>query len=129
MKFAEFSAGQVIEAGPYEVSEEEIVRFATAYDPQWFHTDAQAAKGGRFEGLIASGWHTCGIAMRLVADAALAGSESWSKCAAPRARARWASCAGAGSSSMRRAPRCSTSRRPACSTSRVEAQRRTSGSG
>lgn len=77
MKFAEFSAGQVIEAGPYEVSEEEIVRFATAYDPQWFHTDAQAAKGGRFEGLIASGWHTCGIAMRLVADAALAGSESF----------------------------------------------------
>jgi acyl dehydratase len=77
MKFAEFSAGQVIEAGPYEVSEEEIVRFATAYDPQWFHTDAQAAKGGRFEGLIASGWHTCGIAMRLVADAALEGSESF----------------------------------------------------
>ncbi|MBK7533522.1 MaoC family dehydratase [Piscinibacter sp.] len=77
MKFAEFHAGQAIEAGPYEVSEEEIVRFATAYDPQWFHTDAQAAKGGRFEGLIASGWHTCGIAMRLVADAALAGSESF----------------------------------------------------
>jgi acyl dehydratase len=77
MKFAEFSVGQVIEAGPYEVSEEEIVRFATAYDPQWFHTDAQAAKAGRFEGLIASGWHTCGIAMRLVADAALAGSESF----------------------------------------------------
>ena len=77
MKFAEFHAGQVIEAGPYEVSDEEIVRFATAYDPQWFHTDAQAAKGGRFEGLIASGWHTCGIAMRLVADAALAGSESF----------------------------------------------------
>ncbi|QTN23168.1 MaoC family dehydratase [Rhizobacter sp. AJA081-3] len=77
MKFAEFHVGQVIEAGPYEVSEEEIVRFATAYDPQWFHTDAQAAKGGRFEGLIASGWHTCGIAMRLVADAALAGSESF----------------------------------------------------
>ncbi len=45
MKFAEFHAGQAIEAGPYEVSEEEIVRFATAYDPQWFHTDAQAAKG------------------------------------------------------------------------------------
>ena len=77
MKFAEFHAGQAIEAGPYEVSEEEIVRFATAYDPQWFHTDAQAAKGGRFEGLIASGWHTCGIAMRLVADAALAGGESF----------------------------------------------------
>lgn len=77
MKFAEFSPGQVIEAGPYAVSEEEIVRFATQYDPQWFHTDAGAAAKGRFEGLIASGWHTCGIAMRLVADAALAGSESF----------------------------------------------------
>ena len=43
MRFAEFQLGQVIHAGPYEVSEEEIVRFATAYDPQWFHTDAQAA--------------------------------------------------------------------------------------
>ena len=41
MRFAEFQLGQVIHAGPYELSEEEIVRFATAYDPQWFHTDAQ----------------------------------------------------------------------------------------
>ncbi len=78
MRFAEFQLGQVIHAGPYEVSEEEIVRFATAYDPQWFHTDAQAAGAkSRFGGLIASGWHTCGIAMRLVADQALAGSESF----------------------------------------------------
>jgi len=78
MRFAEFELGQVIHAGPYEVSEEEIVRFATAYDPQWFHTDAQAAGAkSRFGGLIASGWHTCGIAMRLVADKALAGSESF----------------------------------------------------
>ena len=78
MKFAEFEPGQVIEAGPYDVDAEEIVRFATAYDPQWFHTDAQAAGAkSRFGGLIASGWHTCGIAMRLVADKALAGSESF----------------------------------------------------
>jgi acyl dehydratase len=77
MKFAEFTPGQRIEAGPYAVSETEIVQFATAYDPQWFHTDAQAAGSGPFGGLIASGWHTCGIAMRLVADAALKGSESF----------------------------------------------------
>ena len=77
MRFADFAAGQVVTAGPYRVDEAEILQFAGAYDPQWFHTDAQAAKGGRFEGLIASGWHTCGIAMRLVADAALAGSESF----------------------------------------------------
>ena len=77
MKFAQFQVGQVIEAGPYEVSEEEILQFARAYDPQWFHTDREAAAEGIFGGLIASGWHTCGIAMRLVAQAALEGSESF----------------------------------------------------
>ena len=77
MKFAEFHNGQVIEAGPYQVSEAEILAFARQYDPQWFHTDPKAAAEGHFGGLIASGWHTCGIAMRLLADAALAGSESF----------------------------------------------------
>ncbi|HUN90582.1 MAG TPA: MaoC family dehydratase [Burkholderiaceae bacterium] len=77
MKFDEFSAGQVIEAGPYTVDRDEVVRFATAYDPQWFHVDEEAAAHGRFGGLIASGWHTCSIAMRLLADAVLRGSESF----------------------------------------------------
>ena len=77
MKFAEFHAGQVIEAGPYTVDEAELLQFARAYDPQWFHTDPIAAAKGRFGGLIASGWHTCAIAMRLAADAALEGSESF----------------------------------------------------
>lgn len=77
MKFAEFHAGQVIEAGPYLLGEEELLQFARAYDPQWFHVDAEAAAGGRFSGLIASGWQTCGIAMKLVVEAALAGSESF----------------------------------------------------
>lgn len=77
MKFADFHAGQVIEAGPYLLSEEELVRFAKDYDPQWFHTDPEAAAGSAFGGLIASGWHTCAIAMRLVVEAALAGSESF----------------------------------------------------
>jgi acyl dehydratase len=77
MKFAEFHVGQVIEAGPYLVTETELVRFAKAYDPQWFHTDAGLAAEGPFSGLIASGWHTSAIAMRLIADAALEGSESF----------------------------------------------------
>ena len=77
MKFAEFTAGQVIEAGPYAVTEAEVLQFATAYDPQWFHTDPKAAAAGRFGGLIASGWHTCGMAMRLIADKVLHGSESF----------------------------------------------------
>lgn len=77
MKFAEFHAGQVITAGPYTVTEDEVLTFAKSYDPQWFHTDPAAAQEGRFGGLIASGWHTCAIAMRLVADKALHGSESF----------------------------------------------------
>ncbi|MBB1598730.1 MaoC family dehydratase [Variovorax sp. UMC13] len=77
MKFAEFHVGQVIEAGPCVLSEAELLQFARAYDPQWFHTDATAAGDGPFGGLIASGWHTCAIAMRLVVEAALAGSESF----------------------------------------------------
>ncbi|QNK74773.1 MaoC family dehydratase [Variovorax sp. PAMC28562] len=77
MKFAEFHAGQRIEAGPHHVTEAEVLSFATAWDPQWFHTDAEAAAKGPFGGLIASGWHTCGIAMQLVVGAALAGSESF----------------------------------------------------
>jgi acyl dehydratase len=77
MKFADFHAGQVIEAGPYVLAEAELLQFARAYDPQWFHTDADAAADSPFGGLIASGWHTCSIAMRLVVGAALAGSESF----------------------------------------------------
>lgn len=77
MKFAEFRAGQIIEAGPHLVSEEELLRFAREFDPQWFHTDKTLAEQGRFHGLIASGWHTCGIAMRLATEAALADSETF----------------------------------------------------
>ena len=77
MRFAEFHAGQVIEAGPHHVSEDAVVDFAAAWDPQWFHADGRRAHETRFGGLIASGWHTCSIAMRLVVDTALAGSESF----------------------------------------------------
>ncbi|MDJ0778791.1 MAG: MaoC family dehydratase [Gammaproteobacteria bacterium] len=77
MRFGDFTPGRIIEAGPYPVSEAEIVEFAGQYDPQWFHADPERACTGRFDGLIASGWHTCGIAMRLLVDNALAGSESF----------------------------------------------------
>src|SRR5690606_37664545 len=77
VKFADFHAGQLIEAGPHEVTETALRDFASQWDPQWFHTDPEAAASGVFGGLIASGWHTCAIAMRLVADHALTGSESF----------------------------------------------------
>jgi acyl dehydratase len=77
MKFTEFFAGQQISAGPYEVKLDEVLEFARAYDPQWFHVDADAAGNDPFKGLIASGWHTCSIAMRLIVEAALVDSETY----------------------------------------------------
>jgi acyl dehydratase len=57
--------GQRRELGSYTFSEEEIVRFAKKYDPQPFHIDPQAAQRSIFGGLIASGWHTVAIWMKL----------------------------------------------------------------
>ncbi len=122
MRFAELTAGRVIRLGPASLSEREIIAFARAYDPQWFHTDPARAATSLWQGLIASGWQTCGVAMRLVCDHILAGSESFgspglaylkwenpvragdalrskSKCwtsGSRRASPRSASCAGAG---------------------------------
>jgi acyl dehydratase len=76
VKFADFSVGQLIEAGPYRIDEESIIDFATQFDPQFFHVNKPAAEAGRWHGLIASGWHTCSIAMRLVVDHILRDSES-----------------------------------------------------
>jgi acyl dehydratase len=77
MKFADFQVDQIIEAGPYVLSQDELLSFAREWDPQWFHTDPEAAAQGPHGGLIASGWQTCGIAMRLAVDHVLAGSESF----------------------------------------------------
>jgi acyl dehydratase len=76
MKFADFYIGQTITAGPYTVTEAEIIEFAAKFDPQWFHTDPVRARDGHFGGLIASGWHTCSIAMRLSVDEVFAGSDT-----------------------------------------------------
>lgn len=77
MRFDDFRPGQTLAYGPATLSEAQILAFAHEYDPQWFHTDVERAKAGRWQGLIASGWQTCGIAMRLVAEGALRGSESF----------------------------------------------------
>ena len=53
------------ELGTYTFTEEEIIRFAKKYDPQVIHTDPEAAKNSIFGGLIASGWHTAAIWMKL----------------------------------------------------------------
>ena len=77
MKFADFRPEQTIVHGPAHITESEIIAFARAYDPQWFHTDPGRAANSRWQGLIASGWHSCAIAMRLAIEAALDDSESF----------------------------------------------------
>lgn len=66
--FEDYVPGSVHEFGPAVVGEAEIVEFARRYDPQPIHTDPQWARGGPFGGLIASGWHTAAIMMRLLVD-------------------------------------------------------------
>ncbi len=56
------------EIGSHTFTEEEIIAFARQFDPQPFHVDPEAAKNSFFKGLIASGWHTCAMAMRLMVD-------------------------------------------------------------
>jgi acyl dehydratase len=58
----------------YTMTENEIVEFARKYDPQPMHIDKAAAAQGPFGGIIASGWHTAAVAMRLTADAAMLGN-------------------------------------------------------
>jgi acyl dehydratase len=67
----DFRPGQVFEHGSCTLSEEDIVRFAREWDPQRYHTDPRAARDTPFGGLIASGWQSCGVAMRLMCDAYL----------------------------------------------------------
>ena len=54
--------------GRYEVTREEVLQFATAYDPQPFHLDDAAAAETYFGKLSASGWHTCAMTMRMMVD-------------------------------------------------------------
>jgi len=54
-----------------------MVEFASRYDSQWFHVDPARASAGRWKGLIASGWHTCAIAMELMVQNVLSGSEAF----------------------------------------------------
>ena len=67
----EFTVGRVFEYGSRTLSEEEIIGFAGAWDPQRFHTDPLAAAATPFGGLVASGWHTGCVMMRLMCDAYL----------------------------------------------------------
>lgn len=68
--------GEEIELGSVEVTEAAIIEFAEQFDPQPFHVDVDAAKDTPFGGLIASGWHTCALYMRLLYDGMIRESSS-----------------------------------------------------
>jgi acyl dehydratase len=66
--FEDFPVGSVFTFGSVTVTEPEIIAFARQFDPQVMHTDPEAAAKGPTHGLIASGWHTVGMMMRMYAD-------------------------------------------------------------
>jgi acyl dehydratase len=66
--FEDYVPGRVYEYGTITVTEPEIVEFARRFDPQPMHIDREQAARGLFGGIVASGWHTVGMAMRLYVD-------------------------------------------------------------
>ncbi|HSN31233.1 MAG TPA: MaoC family dehydratase [Ideonella sp.] len=74
--FEDYVPGAVHEFGAVPVTELEIVEFARRYDPQDMHTDTAKAAASRFGGLIASGWLTCGLMMRMYTEHYLSANAS-----------------------------------------------------
>lgn len=69
--FDDLEVGATYEAGPITMERDRIISFATEFDPQPMHIDEEAATAGPLGGLIASGWHTAAVTMRLLTDGAL----------------------------------------------------------
>ena len=76
LHWEDFAAGQTAEYGAYEVTADEIKEFAAEFDPQPMHLDEEAARASMVGGLCASGWHTCAIMMRIIADGFIVDSSS-----------------------------------------------------
>ena len=72
----DFKVGEVEQIGAKRVDKDEIMAFARQFDPQPFHVDEAAAKQSMYGGLIASGWHTGAMVMRMMCDAYLLQSAS-----------------------------------------------------
>ena len=72
----DFRIGQREKIGSVVVDRDEVIEFARRFDPQPFHIDEEAAKESIYGGLIASGWHTCAMVMRLMCDSYLLESAS-----------------------------------------------------
>jgi acyl dehydratase len=72
--YEDFTPGDIIELGTYPVEFDEIVEFATEFDPAPFHLSEEGGRKSLFGGLVASGWHSCAMAMRLLCDGLLLNS-------------------------------------------------------
>ncbi|QBI53606.1 MaoC family dehydratase [Streptomonospora litoralis] len=72
----DYTVGETVDCGTIAVTEDEIAEFAGRFDPQSFHVDPHAAAEGPFGGLIASGWHTAALMMRLYVDRYLSAKAS-----------------------------------------------------
>ena len=68
MYFEDLEPGSTAKFGRYEVTREEVIDFATKYDPQPFHLSDEAAAQTHFGRISASGWHTCAMVMRMMVD-------------------------------------------------------------
>jgi acyl dehydratase len=66
--FEDFTPGEVIELGSRTITRDEIIAFAREFDPQPFHLDEEAARQSIYKGLLASGWHTTALMMRILND-------------------------------------------------------------
>jgi acyl dehydratase len=76
LHWEDFRVGEVTELGTVDVTKEDVIAFATRFDPQPFHVDPEAAKASPFGGLIASGWHTTALFMGLFVRGILLDSAS-----------------------------------------------------
>ena len=73
--FEDIVIDEMFPLGSHTFGADEIIRFANLYDPQYFHTDPEAAKHSHFGGLVASGWHTVSVGHRKMVDALFAEEE------------------------------------------------------
>jgi acyl dehydratase len=74
--YEDYEVGKTYAYGRYEVTKEEIIEFATEFDPQAHHIDEAAAKRSLAKGLFASGWHSCAMFMRMLYEGLLKDSAS-----------------------------------------------------
>ncbi|MFS0553856.1 MaoC/PaaZ C-terminal domain-containing protein [Brevibacillus sp. 179-C9.3 HS] len=75
MKFDEIFIGQMLVTKSYKMNKEEIIAFASVYDPQYMHIDEEKAKQSRFKGIIASGLHTVNISFKLWVETGVFGDD------------------------------------------------------